>query len=76
MMSEYGDFIETLRKNRRFILQLADRRYLAPTEPRYVRLDLNKNLGAVLKDYGIERRGEKAEHSALGFLTAGHIAVQ
>jgi len=49
------DFLESLEKEQRFALQLAEHRYVPPVGPRYAKLDLNEALRSVLKERGIER---------------------
>jgi DEAD/DEAH box helicase domain-containing protein len=49
------DFLESLEKEQRFTLQLAEHRYIPPVEPRYAKIDLREDLRNVLKDQGIER---------------------
>lgn len=49
------DFLESLKRERRFALQLAEHRYIPSIEPRYMRLGLNDKLRDILRSRGIER---------------------
>jgi DEAD/DEAH box helicase domain-containing protein len=48
------DFIDSLSGDSTFSLQLKAHRYLPPTQPRYMKLDLSESLRDVLKGRGIE----------------------
>ncbi len=47
------DFIESLGKDSRFNLQLAEHKFIPSVKPRYMKLDLNERLRDVLKIQGI-----------------------
>lgn len=49
------DFIESLEKERRFALQIAEHRYIPPIKPKHMKLDLNDRLRDTLKRRGIGR---------------------
>ncbi len=48
------DFIESLKKDRRFGLQIAGHKYIPPVKPRYERLVLSEKIREVLKNRGVE----------------------
>ncbi|MCL5022776.1 MAG: DEAD/DEAH box helicase [Nitrospirae bacterium] len=48
-------FLESLEKERRFALQVAEHRYIPPLQPRHRKLDLREDLKDVLKSRGIGR---------------------
>ena len=48
------NFIESLKNDRRFNLQIVEHKYIPPTKPRYMQLALSSMLGDVLKKRGIE----------------------
>ncbi|MEW6214710.1 MAG: DEAD/DEAH box helicase [Nitrospirota bacterium] len=48
------DFIESLKNDRRFNLQIVEHKYIPPMKPRYMQLALSNRLGDVLKKRGIE----------------------
>jgi DEAD/DEAH box helicase domain-containing protein len=45
--------IESIEKDKRFISQIAEHRYIHPVEPRYRKIDLNERLREVLEKQGI-----------------------
>ena len=49
------DFLESLEKEKRFELQLAEHRYIPPVEPKHRKLDLDENLKNILESQGIHR---------------------
>ena len=48
-------FLESLEKDSRFMLQLAEHRYIPPIEPRHMKLDVRDALKDVLNRQGIGR---------------------
>jgi len=50
-----SDFIETLKKDRRFSLRIVSHRYIPPLKAKYGKLAVSERLRDVLRKHGIER---------------------
>lgn len=73
-MTNIAEFLESLKKDRFFSLQIAEHRYIPPVKPRYKKLIINEKLREVLRDEGIERFWSH-QVEAIGLIRQGENVV-